>query len=224
MKCGWEVFNETSRAFEEQANAFVLPFAVCSISGCCRETWDSKEGGECCRTCKTSKGIKHGHCCDARMAAASALWSGDDTSAGGPCTFYHATNLKAAHKIQDEGFRVPARPEVTYRGCTDTTTLKKAFDYLKCKHGGIVFESDVDLGKCIKLNMHDPLMKTWQQHGYDSAWHPTGAANKAHEEKEEHCVKDPQRIKVVRPIAGDTRKLLNAGYEIVADRLVKKSG
>jgi hypothetical protein len=65
-------------------------------------------------------------------------------------------------------------------------------------------------------------MKTWQQHGYDSAWHPTGAVNKADEDKEENCVKDPQRFTIMRPIAGHTGKLLQAGYAIVADRLVKR--
>ena len=64
-------------------------------------------------------------------------------------------------------------------------------------------------------------MKTWQQH-YDSAWHPTGAVNHVGEEKEENCVKDPRRIKIVRPIAGHTGKLLKADYEIVGDRIVRK--
>ena len=171
----------TSKAWEKQAGALVLAFAVCSVVGCCRETWNSKEGEECCRTCKSSNGARHGPVCDAHVAAVSETGSttpasagngapADDASAGRPRTFYHATNLKAALSIQDKGFRVPAGPG----GCLGpgmycTTTLKKAFDYLKCEHGGIVFELDVDLGRCKKLDANDPLMKTWQQHGYDPA-------------------------------------------------------
>jgi hypothetical protein len=100
-------------------------------------------------------------------------------------------------------------------------TFKKAFDYLKCQDGGIIFELKVDLGRCKTLDADDAEMKTWQQH-YDSAWHPTGAVNYVGEEKEENCVKDPRRIKIVRPIAGHTGKLLEAGYEIVGDRIVRR--
>jgi len=40
--------------------------------------------------------------------------------------------------------------------------------------------------------------------------------------KEENSVMDPRRIKIVRPIAEHTVKLLEAGYEIVGDRIVRK--
>jgi hypothetical protein len=63
--------------------------------------------------------------------------------------------------------------------------------------------------------------KTWKQE-YDSAWYPTGAVNSAGEGKEENGVKDPRKIKIVRPIAGHTGKLLEAGYDIVMDRIIKK--
>ena len=65
-------------------------------------------------------------------------------------------------------------------------------------------------------------MKTWHC-DYDSAWHPTGAVNESHEGKEENCIKDPGRIKIVRPIAGHTAQLLAAGYEIVRNTLVSLS-
>ena len=105
-----------------------------------------------------------------------------------PRTFYHATNLKAALAIQDAGFRVPTGSG----GCLGpgiycTTTLMKAFDYLKCEHGGIIFELNVDLGRCKILHPDDPQMKTWQQ-DYDSAWHPIGAANNVEEGKEENFI------------------------------------
>jgi len=139
-----------------------------------------------------------------------------------PWTFYHATNLKAALAIQDTGFRVPPGSG----GCLGpgiycSTTLKKALDYAKCDHGGIIFELNVDLGKCKTLQPDDPQMTTWQK-DYDSAWHPTGAVNSVGEGKEENCVKDPRRIKIVRPIAGHTGKLLEAGYDISGNRLVRR--
>jgi hypothetical protein len=139
-----------------------------------------------------------------------------------PSTFYHATNLEAALLIQDTGFRVPAGPG----GCLGpgvycTATLKKAFDYLNCEHGGIIFELNVDLGRCLTLQPNDPRMKTWQE-DFDSAWHPTGAVNDVGEEKEENCVKDPRKIKIVRPIVGHTGKLGSAGYKIDRDRIVRR--
>ena len=42
------------------------------------------------------------------------------------------------------------------------------------------------------------------------------------ERKEENCVKDPHGIKIVRPIAGHTGKLLEAGYDMSRKRLEKK--
>jgi hypothetical protein len=139
-----------------------------------------------------------------------------------PSTFYHATNLNAVLAIQDAGFRVPAGSG----GCLGpgiycTTTLRKAFDHLECEHGGIIFELNVDLGRCKILHQDDPEMKTWHQ-DYDSAWHPTGAVNRVEEGKEENCVKDPCRIKIVRPIAGHTGKNFAAGYDIVGNRLVRR--
>ena len=43
------------------------------------------------------------------------------------------------------------------------------------------------------------------------------------EGKEENCVKDPYGIKIVRPIAGHTGKLLEAGYDMSRKRLVRRS-
>ena len=53
MRGGWEAYNGTSKAWEKQAGALVLAFVVCRVVGCCQETWNSKKGEECCRTCKS---------------------------------------------------------------------------------------------------------------------------------------------------------------------------
>jgi hypothetical protein len=46
--------------------------------------------------------------------------------------------------------------------------------------------------------------------------------NDVGEEKEENCVKDPRKIKIVRPIVGHTGKLGSAGYKIDGDRIVRR--
>jgi len=46
--------------------------------------------------------------------------------------------------------------------------------------------------------------------------------NSVAEEKEENCVRDLRWIKIVCPIAGHTGKLLEAGYESVGDRIVRR--
>lgn len=46
--------------------------------------------------------------------------------------------------------------------------------------------------------------------------------NSVEVEKEENCVKNPRWIKIGCPIAGHTGKLLEAGYESVGDRNVRR--
>ena len=132
-----------------------------------------------------------------------------------PRFFYHATNLEAALKIQAEGFRVDLSGSNAGArlgpGVYCTVTLQKAMQYCKGPHGGIVFELQVDLGKCKKLERNDPLMTTWQQNGYDSAWAPADSGGSG---LEENCIKDSARIRIVRAIAGHTGKLLELGMTI----------
>ena len=93
-------------------------------------------------------------------------------------------------------------------------------DYARTKPAeGIIFELRIDLGKCKTLEKDDPMMKTWQEHGYDSAFAPKGANDRG---LEENCVADPRRIKIVRASAGHTGKLLKMGMGISDDgKLVK---
>ena len=92
--------------------------------------------------------------------------------------------------------------------------------YCDGPHGGIIFELAVDLGKCKTLGENDPMMTTWQQHGYDSAWAPTGAGGRG-AGLEENCIKDPKRIKIKQAIAGHSYKLRQAGYHIVGGKILK---
>ena len=138
----------------------------------------------------------------------------------GPRFFYHATNLEAALKIQAEGFRVDLSGSNAGArlgpGVYCTVTLQKAMQYCKGPHGGIVFELQVDLGKCKKLERNDPLMTTWQQNGYDSAWAPAASGGSG---LEENCIKDPGRIRIKQAFPGHTVNLERAGYHIVNGRI-----
>jgi hypothetical protein len=197
--------------------------ATCSVVGCSRMSWNGKINEQCCRTCKSSNGACHGPECEKRAA---------DGHQHSHQTFhfaselYHATSLEAALRIQAEGFRVPNGPSQQKAGALlgpgvyASATLQKAIQYCDGPEGGIVFQLAVDLGKCITLKENDPMMTTWQQHGYDSAWAPTGAGGRG-AGLEENCMKDPKRIKIVNAIAVHTTKLEQAGYKIVCGEIVK---
>ena len=138
-----------------------------------------------------------------------------------PKTFFHATTEENALRIQEYGFRIPDGPGgLLGRGVYCTSTLAKAMEYLKGPYGGVVLQLSVDLGKCKQLKPNDPMMKTWQNQ-YDSAWAPFSAANPNDFGKQENCVKDPKRIKVVQAIAGNTAALRQGGYAIIGGRLCR---
>ena len=149
-------------------------------------------------------------------------------------SLYHATSLEAALRIQAEGFRMPKGPsrELLGPGVYASATLQKALQYCGGPEGGIVFELAVDLGRCKILEENDPMMTTWQQHGYDSAYARTGAGGLSAlagiwrtllggAGLEEHCIKDPRRIAIKQAIAGHTSQLQQAGYTIVGGEIVK---
>jgi len=136
-----------------------------------------------------------------------------------PTTFYHGTSEENALQIQEHGFRIRDGPGgLLGRGVYCTSTLDKAMEYAKGHYGGIVLELSVDLGNCKQLVKNDPMMTTWQKH-YDSAWAPFSAVNPDDKGKEENCVKDPKRIKVVQAFARNTGALRQGGYAIIGGKL-----
>ena len=119
-------------------------------------------------------------------------------------TFHHAKTEASVLRIQEEGFLIPlGSGGLLGPGVYCTPTFKKAMDYLKGPCEGVILELKIDLGNCNQLVENDPMMKTWQ-HDYDSVWAPFSVANPADKEKQENCIKDPQRIKVVSAIVGNT--------------------
>ena len=131
----------------------------------------------------------------------------------------------AALKIQESGFRVDLAGTnagaLLGPGVYCTTTLQKALNYAKGKEAnGVVLELKIDLGRCKELRVNDPMMRSWQDQGFDSAWMPQGANSAG---LEENCIKDPKRIKIVNVIAGHTGALNAMGMVISNGRLRMKS-
>jgi len=133
-----------------------------------------------------------------------------------PEIFYHGTSVNAALQIQARGFDLSCSGSgagnLLGKGVYCTTVLDKATDYAKKKPGcGVVLQLRCQLGLCKKLVANDPMMTTWQNHGYDSAWHPNGANQR---QLSENCFKDPASITVLGVIAGDTAALLRMGMAV----------
>ena len=131
----------------------------------------------------------------------------------GPCIFYNATSIECAMKIQVYGFDTSlsgtSSGELFGSGVYCTPVLMKAVDYAKSKpFHGVILELQCDLGNCTKLLLCDPMMKTWQEHNFDSAWMPNGANDR---NMAETCMKDASRITVIRVIPGNTWQLQRLG-------------
>jgi hypothetical protein len=130
--------------------------------------------------------------------------------------------MQSALSIQTNGFLVSLAGSnagaMLGPGVYVTTTLEKAMHYATgtrqrpnpCK--GAVLQLHLDLGKCYHVKSRsDPMITNWQQHGYDSAFAAAGVIG----EREEHCIKDAQRIRVTNVILGHTTQAAAIGYTIV---------
>jgi len=144
--------------------------------------------------------------------------AGDRMKSSRPDTFYHGTSVESAVQIQAHGFKLGksgSGPGLMGKGVYCSSKLAKAVDYAnRHKDGGIVFEVQCDLGLCKTLMVADPMMQSWQDNGYDSAWAREGAN---HRDMTENCIKNPERISIVRAIAGDTGRLKASGMFVRSD-------
>lgn len=138
-------------------------------------------------------------------------------------TFYHGTSLEAALSIQREGFRVDLSGSnagaALGNGVYVTTTLEKALNYAKPNpHSGVIFELNVDLGRCYEVqSSSDSNIDCWQTQGYDSARAKAGVIGV----REENCVKDPGRVKIINAIFGHTQSAHASGYAVHNGRVVR---
>ena len=104
---------------------------------------------------------------------------------------FHGTSRQNAENIKKMGFQRSADGMLG-----EGVYLSR--DPLKAKgYGEIVLRCHVQPGKTKKIDrqMH-PLQRSWQSHGYDSAWVPASCGMVA-SGLTENCVYDPKRITVV---------------------------
>jgi len=142
-------------------------------------------------------------------------------------TFYHGSSVEACMSIQSGGFRVDLSDtnagSVLGDGVYLTTTLQKAMTYATTDHrphGGVVLVLKVDLGRCKELRSRDSMMRTWHQHGYDSAHSGDDVCMPG--AMEELCVRDTSRVHVVDVVVANTGRAGRAGYTVPGERLVKR--
>ncbi|KAL1280721.1 hypothetical protein QQF64_015321 [Cirrhinus molitorella] len=113
---------------------------------------------------------------------------------------YHGTTMKNALKIYDKGFRQSSGGMLGC-GVYVSRSKEKASHYPVYDKGEplAILKVEVQVGKVKRIDYQGhPLQKTWNLHGYDTAWVPPNCGM-VHSGLEEDCVYDPSRIK-----AGDS--------------------
>jgi len=141
-----------------------------------------------------------------------------------PTNYYHGTSIEAALSIQRSGGFSLARSgsnagTLLGDGIYYTGNLNKALGYAqKNEASGVILILNVNMGNCKVLAAHDPMMRTWSLHGFDSAHAPNGPSGCGG--LSEYCVRDPGRITIVGILAGDTDRLRQKKMEICGNQLV----
>ena len=59
----------TSASKSSHGSRPVAGSATCSVAGCMRVTWNGQPGEQCCRTCNSSDGARHGPACEAKATS-----------------------------------------------------------------------------------------------------------------------------------------------------------
>ncbi|XP_056398914.1 uncharacterized protein LOC130293809 [Hyla sarda] len=124
-------------------------------------------------------------------------------------TMFHGTTYAAAVEIIKHGFKQSA-DGMLGRGVYVSRDIHKAMKYpLNNDPRKVVLKLRVNVGKVKKIDYpNHPLQKTWNAHGYNTAWVPPHTMNPSGQE--EDCVFNPQRIKVIDIVHGnpdDVKKL-----------------
>ena len=140
---------------------------------------------------------------------------------GVPTEFYHGTSLEAILAIQEGGFRVDLSGSnagaALGPGVYITTTLQKALNYAKPNPAaGGVFQLQVYLDKCYQVASNDQGERTgWVAKGFDSAWASAGVIG----QREENCVRDPNRVRITNVVLGNTGEAAKLGFMVRNGRL-----
>lgn len=118
----------------------------------------------------------------------------------GTYTMYHGTTAASARLIIANGFK-QSQGGLLGKGVYVTRDILKACNYPKNSKLSerVVLELRVRLGKCKEIcHDKDPLLTTWSQKGYHSAWVPPDSKMAAVPSGlQENCVFDPKRVEVV---------------------------
>ncbi|XP_069599126.1 uncharacterized protein [Ranitomeya imitator] len=125
------------------------------------------------------------------------LRSSDLPQDGKVYVMYHGTTFSAAQEIIGNGFR-QSDDGMLGRGVYVSRDKNKALRYpIRDKTDQVVLKLSINVGKVKKIDYQGHSMqKTWNDHGYDTAWVPAycGMVDSG---LEEDCIWDPKRIKVV---------------------------
>ncbi|KAK2837418.1 hypothetical protein Q5P01_014630 [Channa striata] len=118
----------------------------------------------------------------------------------GVYTMYHGTSVANARFIIANGFKQSSRGMLG-QGVYVSRNKRKAANYpLKSNASDrVILELLVRVGRVKRIDKDNhPLQLTWHTKGYDTAWVPPKCGMKAVPSgREEDCVFDPKRVKVV---------------------------
>lgn len=118
----------------------------------------------------------------------------------GTYTMFHGTTAANARLIIANGFK-QSQGGLLGMGVYVTRDVLKACSYPKNSKltERVVLKLRVRLGKCKEIrDDNDPLLTSWSQNGFDSAWVPPDANMAAVPSGlQENCVFDPSRVEVV---------------------------
>lgn len=134
----------------------------------------------------------------------------------GAYTMFHGTTAANARLIIANGFQ-QSQGGLLGKGVYVTRDVLKACNYPKNSKlaDRVVLKLRVRLGKCKEIrDDNDPLLTSWSQNGFDSAWVPPDSNMTAVPSGlQENCVFDPSRVEVVAIARAHTpaleRELMN---------------
>ena len=125
---------------------------------------------------------------DSNCPRSSRSSQGSSYSSEEEVEMFHGTSEDFARSIERSGFR-PSADGMLGRGVYLSRDFSKAAAF-----GPVVLRCRVRVGRCATIDRQGhPLQKSWQG-SYDSADVPRGCGMT---EREETCVKDPSRVRVV---------------------------
>ncbi|KAJ8343113.1 hypothetical protein SKAU_G00330410 [Synaphobranchus kaupii] len=128
------------------------------------------------------------------------LHEDEDPKSGHAYTMYHGAHIQNAKVIITQGFQ-RSKDGLLGAGVYISRNVDKAKCYPLTvdKKDKVVFKLRVRVGKVKKIDSDNlPLQKSWHQNGYDCAWIPPNCKiSSIKSGREEDCVWDPSRIKIV---------------------------